>query len=279
MARLLERPRATLALLVLIAVSLITVSFRSPATFRIGSLKNLVSSIVDPTRGLLNEAFRPLGNLYHGVADYPATVAQLHNAEAQVQAMKRRVLEDEGAIGALDQLSRLTNLPWAGTLPSTPAQVIGITPSNLQLSFEINRGTNSGVAVGNPVVGGEGLVGRVVQATSSTATVLMLTDPSSVVGVRIANTGQVGALTGQGSGLPLSVGLVVPGTRLRVGSVLYTSGLQGEIFPPGIPAGRVVSVSNPAGDLQESITVAPLCNYQSLEFVSVLKWLPAGGGS
>ncbi len=277
MARLLERPRATLALLILIAVSLITVSFRSPASSRIGSLKNLVSSVVDPTRGALDSLFRPLSNAYHGVSDYPSTLTQLQRAQAQIQSMRRTVLEDQGAIAALDQLSRLSNLPWAGTIASTPAQVIGVTPSNLQLSFEINRGTSSGVGVGNPVVGGEGLVGRVIQVTSSTATVLMLTDPSSVVGVRIAKTGQVGALTGQGSGLPLSVDLVVPGTPLKVGTVLFTSGLQGEIFPPGIPAGRVTAVSNPAGNLQESITVAPLCNYQNLQFVSVLKWLPGGG--
>lgn len=276
MSRLLERPRVTLAVLILLSVSLITINFNA-TRFHIGSLKGVVADVVNPTRSALDDAFRPLANSYHGIVSFPSDQREIARLRSKIGALERSHYEDIGAVNALNQLSRLTNLPFATTLSSIPAEVVQMTPSNLQLTFVIDRGSAQGVKVGNPVVGDAGLVGRVVQVTSSTATVLMLTDPSSTVGVRIPKSGQVGAAVGQGTGAPLMINLVVPGTPVRRGAVLVTSGLQGELFPPGLPAVRVTQVSNPSGDLQESIRAVPLVNYGDLQYVAVLKWVPGGG--
>jgi len=273
LSRLLERPRVTLAVLILLSVSLITINFNA-TRFHIGSLKAVVADVVNPTRSALDTVFRPLANAYHGVVQYPADQREIAQLKSKLGVIQRSHFENVGALNALTQLSRLTKLPFATTLTSTPAEVIQMTPSNLQLTFVINRGSVNGVAVGNPVVGDAGLVGRVVQVTSTTSTVLMLTDPSSTVGVRIPKSGQVGAAVGQGTGRSLMVNLVVPGTHIRRGAVLVTSGLQGELFPPGLPVVRVTQVSNPSGDLQESIRAVPLVNYAALQYVSVLKWTP-----
>ena len=58
---------------------------------------------------------------------------------------------------------------------------------------------------------------------------------------------------------------------------MVTSGLQGGIFPPGIPVGRVHSVSYHNGDPQENIALTPVVDVDSLEFVDVLRWQPAAG--
>jgi rod shape-determining protein MreC len=254
-------------------VSLITINFNA-TRLHVGSFKAVVADVVNPTRSALDTVFRPLANAYHGVVQYPADQREIAQLRSKLGAIQRSHLENVGALNALTQLSRLTKLPFATTLASVPAEVIQMTPTNLQLTFVIDKGSANGVAVGNPVVGDAGLVGRVVQVTSTTSTVLMLTDPSSTVGVRIPNSGQVGAAVGQGTGRSLAVNLVVPGTHIRRGAVLVTSGLQGELFPPGLPVARVTQVSNPSGDLQESIRAVPLVNYAALQYVSVLKWTP-----
>ncbi|MGC9156071.1 MAG: rod shape-determining protein MreC [Ferrimicrobium sp.] len=276
MSRLLERPRATLAVLILLSVSLITINFNA-SRMHFGSLKVVVADVVNPTKSALDTVFRPLANAYHGITNYPSDQREIAQLKSKLGVIERSHFEDLGALHALTQLSRLTRLPFATTLASTPAEVIQMTPSNLQLTFVIDRGSANGVVVGNPVVGGAGLAGRVVQTTSSTATVLMVTDPTSTVGVRIPKSGQVGAAVGQGTGESLTINLVVPGTHIRRGAVLVTSGLQGELFPPGIPAVRVTQVSNPSGDLQESIRAVPLVDYATLQYVAVLKWTPGAG--
>jgi rod shape-determining protein MreC len=254
-------------------VSLITINF-NVTRFHIGSLKTVVADVVDPTGSALDTVFRPLANAYHGVVQYPADQREIAQLKSKLGTIQRSHFEDTGALNALTQLSRLTKLPFATTLRSIPAEVAQMTPSNLQLTFVIDKGSVNGVRVGNPVVGDAGLVGRVVEVTPTTSTVLMLTDPSSTVGVRIPKSGQVGAVVGQGIGRSLRVNLVVPGTHIRSGAVLVTSGLQGELFPPGLPVVRVTQVSNPSGDLQESIRAVALVKYSALQYVSVLKWTP-----
>lgn len=279
MSRLLERPRSTLVVLLVIGLTLVTVSFRSPNAFRIGSLRTLAASIVDPLRSALDGAFRPLATTVRGAVDYQQAEAQIRTLRAELGQAQLAAREHAQAAAQLAQLSELLHLPWAGAIPVLPAEVVGTTPSNLQESFVIDRGSAEGVAVGNPVVGGGGLAGRVIEVTSTTATVLAITDPSSVVGVRLPGSGQVGAMTGQGATGTLAVSLIEPGTPLRRGAILTTSGLAGGLYPPGIPAARVVAVSNPLNALQEHIVARPLVDFATLGYVDVLRWTPVGGGT
>jgi cell shape-determining protein MreC len=53
-----------------------------------------------------------------------------------------------------------------------------------------------------------------------------------------------------------------------------TSGLQLERFPKDIPVGKVRSVSQTPGALQESVTITPVVDLSKLEFVQVLQWSP-----
>lgn len=277
MSRLLARPRSTLLVLLVVGLTLVTVSFRSPNAFRLGTLRSLVAGVVDPVRNAVDGAFRPLASSVRGAVDYQQAEAEIRTLKAEVARAQLAAREHQAAVNQLNQLSRLLHLPWAGSIPVQPAEVIATTPSNLQLSFVIDRGSAAGVAVGNPVVGGGGLVGRVVAVTPATATVLEITDPTSVVGVRLPGSGQVGAMTGRGLGMPMSVSLIQPGTPLRRGAILFTSGLQGGLFPPGIPAARVRSVSNPLNALQEQISAVPLAQLSSLAYVDVLRWVPTAG--
>lgn len=259
--------------LLLLAVSLITVSFRGNESFHLPSLKGDVADVIDPIRQVVDDVFTPVANVIHGIGSYPATVAKEQALQRELNSLRQRRYENGAAQAALKQLTRLDHLPFGTNFAKIPAEVVGLSPTNLQLSFEIDKGSAEGVVVGDPVVGGEGLAGRVVEVSRTTSTVLMLQDPNSVVAVRIGKTGQLGALTGQGSGADMVVNLVVPGTPLHKGEILYTSSTNGALFPPGLPAGRVVSFSNPESALQESIRVAPLFDPYNTTFVTVLKWV------
>jgi rod shape-determining protein MreC len=153
------------------------------------------------------------------------------------------------------------------------ARVVDTTASNFEVSVQIDRGTDAGVGVGMPVVAGQGLVGRVVGVSSSRATVLLETDPSFSVGVRLP-TGEAAVAAGTGRNHTMRVDLVDPGIKLNGGDVLFTSGLQLERFPPGIPVGRVRAARQVPGALQQAVSVDPAVDLQRLEFVKVLQWSP-----
>jgi cell shape-determining protein MreC len=82
-------------------------------------------------------------------------------------------------------------------------------------------------------------------------------------------------VNGTGPGKPLSADLVPSNTPLTNGEVFVTSGLQGALFPAGIPVARVVS--SHTGDIasQESVSLVPESDLNHLRYVSVVLWGPS----
>ncbi|MHB8504385.1 MAG: rod shape-determining protein MreC, partial [Acidimicrobiales bacterium] len=148
--------------------------------------------------------------------------------------------------------------------------------SNFAASVTIGRGRSSGILAGQPVVAGGGLAGSVTAVTAHTATVELITDPLFVVGVRLPE-GNTGSAAGQGPGGALRVTVLAasaPTPTLRKGAILSTSGLQMEDVPPGIPVGRIATVSVPPGETEPVATLTPLVNAARLGYVDVLLWSP-----
>jgi len=114
----------------------------------------------------------------------------------------------------------------------------------------------------------------VVAASAKQATVLLITDPTFSVGVGVGNNRQVGVANGTGRNNPLRVDLVPLNTKLNQGDVLLTSGLQLERFPKDIPVGKIATVKQAPGALQEDLTMTTVEDMSRLEFVQVLQWSP-----
>jgi len=108
-----------------------------------------------------------------------------------------------------------------------------------------------------------GVVGRVTAVTPTTSRVLLLSDPSSRVGVTVSRSRHMGYMRGQSTNRAvLEFFDKVP--DVRRGDVVTTSSLS-RLFPPGLPIGRVESV-----DLNKS--PAPEAVIELSAPVSFLEW-------
>ena len=268
-----RRPRITLVLLILISVSMISVTYKRVPPF-VNSARGYVRDLVTPIRQGVTAVFNPVYNVVSGAFNYSNLKSQNLKLQQEVASLKGSALSNSYAQTELSTISKELNLTYLKGIGTTTAQVISYTPSNVQVSIEVDKGKSSGIQVGNPVVTDLGLVGRVIQVANFSSTVLLITDPNFAAGVRFAKAAGVGLAVGEGGGDPLNVQLVDPGTILSNGEVVYTSGLSGEVYPAGIPVGRVTSAFTPAGGLQEQVTLEPLAPVGNLQFVDVLKWLP-----
>lgn len=267
------RPRYTLLLLILTAVTLLTLDARGSGSGAISAVRSAARDVFAPIQGAATAVFEPVGNVLQGIVHYgdlEEENARLReeNAELRGQALRGGDAEQERRA-----LLDLQGLDFVGDIPTVPARVVNTTPSNFEDTIEIDRGTSHGVAVDMPVVASGGLVGRVVEVSSRRAVVLLVTDPAASVGVRLSS-GEVGVARGQAGRSDLNVVHVPPGTKVAKGEVAVTSGLQQSIFPPSIPVGKVSRVVNRAGALNLDITLRPLADLRRLTFVKVLQWSP-----
>jgi rod shape-determining protein MreC len=178
-------------------------------------------------------------------------------ANAQTLELQQRLIELESKNQRLEEMLGFTKTQ---KVKGITAPVIGRSADHWWQQVTLGRGTNDGVKQNSVVLSPGGLVGRITSTTSNTSRVLLLSDPSSRVGVMISRSRFMGFMRGKaGNRAVIEFFEKVP--DVRRGDVVTTSSFS-ELFPSGIPVGRVESVDTSKSPAPEAVVElsAPL-NY------------------
>jgi rod shape-determining protein MreC len=266
-----RRTRLVLSVLLIVAIALITVDFKDGGS---SPLHSAGASVFGPVERAANAVAAPADAMFNSVtggASAASRIAALQRENAQLQAE----LSGAGLSRADEaQLSRLLQLAGRGTYKIVPASVIAVGQDYAD-TVTLDAGSRDGIRAEETVLNGDGLVGTVTQVSAGTSTVLLATDASSVVGVRMAGTSQIGAVTGTGKSMSgpglLRLRLFDANSVLQPGQRLVTFGSVGDRpFVPGVPIGQVTEVRGSAGSLTQSALVKPFVNFTSLGVVGIV---------
>jgi rod shape-determining protein MreC len=268
------RHRFLLVLLVLTSITVITVDVRGGGSGAMESIRRGARDAFAPVQSTADHVINPVSDFFGGLFRYGHLKSENARLRRQLNDARGKVNVSVNDERERQELLALQKLSFADNVPTVAARVVATSPSNFQLTVEIDRGLPAGIQKGMPVVTGAGLVGKVVAVSQERATVLLLEDPSFNVGIRFSGSGDVGVARGNGTRQPMPVDLVDVGTKVTGGEVVVTSGLQGSVFPPGIPVGKVRSAKVPPASLQQEVSIDPLVDLPRLDFVKVLIWTP-----
>lgn len=181
-----------------------------------------------------------------------------------IQGLEARVEELEQQNKRLGEL-----VDYVSTRPNfngVVAPVIARSPDHWWQQITLGRGSQRGVKQNALVMGPGGLVGRIISVTPHTSKVLLVTDPTSRIGVAVARSRQMGYLQGLNNNQGVMVFFnTVPDVQL--GDVVTTS-VFSQILPPGWPVGKVVSVDLNKATGPEA-TIAFFAPIDSLEWVVI----------
>ncbi len=142
-------------------------------------------------------------------------------------------------------------------------------PSAALDSIILGKGVLSGVEADTPVMTPLGVMGRVVEPGLTASKAMLITDRNSRISVRGQLNRSTGLLIGNGDGEPLSVKYLKLNAPVSEGEILVTSGLA-DIFPPGLPVAKVVSVERSDISLFLKIDALPLVGMENTEEVLLL---------
>ncbi|HVA74665.1 MAG TPA: rod shape-determining protein MreC [Acidimicrobiales bacterium] len=271
-----SRTRYVVAVLVLAALTLVTIDARSNGSGVTADVRSKVQDVFSPLQRATHAVLRPIGDFLTGAVDYGSLKRENQRLRDQVASLERLRVQFAAEQAAAEQVLAERNLSFVGGIPTVTVQVIDDGSSNFETFITINKGADSGIASGQPVVAAGGLVGSIESVSAHTATVLLLTNPSYVVGVRLAG-GNTGSVEGTGRGRSLNVSVITtnqPSPAMTKGEPVVTSGLNNEKFPPNIPVGKVLSAKTPPGASEPDITLTPLVNLNRLSYLQVLLWSP-----
>ena len=123
------------------------------------------------------------------------------------------------------------------------AEILAVNLAKYRRQILIDKGSNSGVFVGQPVLDANAVMGQVIQTNPFSATVLLITDSDHALPVQVNRNGLRSIAAGTGLGHELDLLYIPKNADIRVGDLLVTSGMGGR-FPPGYPVARVTSVGH-----------------------------------
>ncbi|HRT05571.1 MAG TPA: rod shape-determining protein MreC [Kiritimatiellia bacterium] len=151
-------------------------------------------------------------------------------------------------------------------------EVIGRDSTGWWQTVRLDKGAAAGVAEGRAVLTTDGLIGRTTAVSTRTADVLLLSDPSCKVSVRLKRSGEFGLAEGQGArpGQPpaVRVDYLLKTADVQPGDEVVTSGLGG-LFPKGLPVGRVAEVVMDASGLYQTAWIELAADLGKLEYAFV----------
>ena len=178
--KVVRRRRAVLALLVALSLFLLTAYFGESSGGGLHAVQRGALEVLAPIQEGANKALKPFRDLFGWFGDTLDAQDERDRLErerdslrgevAQLQSRNARAGAAEGHAG--DEHDRR---PGTATTRSRRAST-SARPSTWYQTVIINKGSSDGVAVDDPVVNGQGLVGKVKSVSDGNAVVMLLTD-------------------------------------------------------------------------------------------------------
>jgi rod shape-determining protein MreC len=271
-----RRTRLVLAVLLIAAITLITLDFRDGGTF---PARRVGADVFGPIERVTHDVTSPVASLFDSITGGPSaqgTIAALQRENAQLRA---ELSQAQISKSAKAQLAKLLQMD-AGGYRIIAASVIA-AGGDYADTVTLNAGSNDGVRPYQTVLNGSGLVGTVTQVSPDTSTVVLADDASSVVGVQMAGSGEVGDVTGTGKSMSgpslLKLNLFDANAVLQPGQEVITYPAANGEPVPGVPVGTVASVRSAAGSLVQTALVRPYADFTALGVVGIVIGGPARG--
>lgn len=262
-----ERPRHTVLILIAAALTLLTLHFRGVEP--LSAFQQGVRDILSPVRSIADRVTDPIQTVWNGVFEYGDLRGENERLQTELSRRRGESLTAEADEELLERLLGEVGIAYTD-LKTVVVRILGTPPGNFATHVvEIDKGSDHGLAEGQPVVTGAGLVGRLEQVDRARSIVRLATHPDFRVGVRLVGSQDEGLARGTGDEdvLILDAG-IRSDAPVSVGEVVTTSGGR-SLFPADIPVGRV-SDSDDDAEFRRMIVVELAAGLENLSFLNVV---------
>jgi rod shape-determining protein MreC len=265
--------------LVLLALVLITFSYRQSTSGTVGGMQDGAAAVVRPFQVAAERVAEPFRDAYAWADSVLGAREEAERLAAENERLRQQLIQSQGAARENARLRALLDFRSG---PSFPRDYDGLTaavvtrPSQaFAQAIVVAVGSKDGVQPNAPVVTANGLIGLVTRVGTRTARVTLLTDDASAVSALDLATNASGIVRhGRGSRSTLILDRVPKEARVRVGDTIVTAGWRSgqfsSLYPKGIPIGVVTSVGQTDTDLYKQVQVQPFADFSSLDAVIVL---------
>jgi rod shape-determining protein MreC len=265
-----------LALLVISSFVLLTITYGQES----GGLQRGVSTIFSPLQDGADRALKPARDMvgwFDKTFDARGENTRLKDELVQTRELAvgaQAALQENEQFRKLFKLDRESAIAASDYEPVT-GRVIARTPTVWHSAVTIDLGSGDGVHVDDPVMSGDGLVGRVASVQGGSSQVTLITDNASAISAKVVPSGVQGVIRPDlGDPEDLILDYIDATENIGVGQAVVTSGWRAQglasLFPPNLPVGEVTRASIVEQEASQQVRLRPYADLANLDLVQVL---------
>ncbi len=265
--------RRSIAFVVLLAVTLVLMAFSANPALR--DVQSGVGYAFRPIQGALDSVASGVASIGTAISE----IDRLRVDNASLRSEKDRLAAENARLEEIKrenlQLTALLQLRAGFDYATTAATVISRESSEFRRVIGLDKGTRSGIAIGDVVIAAGGaLAGRVTEVGPDSATVVLLTDATSTVIGQLVSSAATGQVKGQLGGV-LVMDQVDSSEQIDLGVEVVTAGIElgGGVrspYPKGLLIGQVIDVRRDANSVVQTAYLDPAAELDRLEYVLVI---------
>ena len=228
-----------------------------------------LSSLVSPLQYIANAPGTLLDTMSTQVQTRSSLIEQTKQQEQQLLTLRSRLLKLDQLEHENQRLRELLGSPVHKESRKMVAELLSVDSDPFSHQVLINKGALDGVYNGQPVINDQGVVGQVLHVGSTTSRVLLITDSSHGIPVRVLRNDLRAIASGSGELDKLELRNLPRNTDVQVGDLLVTSGLGGR-FPEGYPVATVTRSDYVEGKPFAQVEAKPLVALDRLRYLLLL---------
>ena len=276
-----------LALLVGLSIALLTAYFGESASGGLHAIQRGFLEALAPLQEGASRALKPGRDFVGWAGDVFDAKSDNRKLRREVRELRSRLAAAEAGARDARELRSLVGFNRSGGFPAgyepVAARVIARSPTVWYATVTIDKGSDQGVRVNQPVISGAGLVGKVSDVAPDAARVTLLTDHTSGVSAQVVPDGANGIVKATvGNPSDLILDFVQKGRPVPRRATVITSGWRSSrlesLFPRGIPIGEVTRVDSDERELYQRVHLRPYADLRDLDIVEVLTRGRSAGG-
>ncbi|HEX8052538.1 MAG TPA: rod shape-determining protein MreC [Thermoleophilaceae bacterium] len=277
--KVIRRRRAALALFVALSVVLLSAYFGEGPGGMLHGVQKGAQEVLSPIESGASKVFKPFRDLFNWVGDAFDANSENKKLKKDLAQARTELAQARAATRENEQLRAMVDLQKEPGFPQglnpVTGRVIARSPTDWSSTIQINKGTDDGVQRDDAVITGDGLVGKIAQASGGTATVQLITDGESNVSAMAVPEGTSGVVrTPVGDPDDLQLDFVRQVKNVKKGQTVVTSGFRSgrlqSLFPRGIPIGSVREVDRDELETYQRVHVDPFADFRRIDIVQVL---------
>ncbi|MFC3123028.1 rod shape-determining protein MreC [Agaribacter flavus] len=168
-----------------------------------------------------------------------------------------------------NKLRNLLDAPVRVNMHKMIAELMSIDNNPYSHQIVINKGTLNDVYLGQAILDDNGVVGQVVEVGTTNSRVLLISDATHAIPVRISRNNVRLVASGKGELNELKLQHVPHSAEVQEGDLLISSGL-GNVFPEGYPVGTIEKIVRDESQPFADVTIKPAARLDRLKYLLLL---------